>query len=109
MSLPCAADPLPSGKPVPSGATEISQLLISSRVAAPPTPYVADCASSAPALTTAANQTLYISHLSIRRDHPFRDAVVVKLRISAAHLDERFARRLHVAGFVRAAGLQADF
>src|SRR6266700_3847644 len=104
MSLPCAAVPLPSGRPVPSGATEMSQALTSSGVGARPTPYFGAWAKSA-AAAKASSSALHIAHTSVGGDFPDRDAVVVVLRIGAAGLDQRLAGGLHVAGFVSAAGL----
>src|SRR5260370_21342223 len=85
----------------------MSQALTSSGVGARPTPYFGACAKSAAAM--AISNALHIAHTSVGGNFPDRDAVVVVLGIGAADLEQRLAGRLHVAGFVSAARLQAGF
>src|SRR5204863_5086744 len=47
---------------------------------------------------------LNIADRSVRRDGPELDGVVMVDGIQPADLEQRLARRLHIAGFIRAAG-----
>src|SRR5262245_55685053 len=83
-----------------------------SGVGARPTPKPGDCAWSACAAISATKtaaaivkrlRAVAIADLSVRRDLPRLDAVVVILRVHPADLDQFGKRRLRVAGVVRAA------
>src|SRR5215216_6248577 len=85
-SSPCWTVPLPGGSPVPSAATSMSHPAICSGVAGLPKP---NCPSG-----------VDIAHLSIDRDGPRFDGVVVKYGVDPAGFHQLGDGRLHVAGLV---------
>src|SRR5882672_2605169 len=117
IGAPCAAVPLPAGKPVPSGRMLMSQAVMSASEIRAPSPGV--CASAAPEPTrsaqTASGLSVDMFDLPFAVDRPTREAVVVLVgeaeRIRrflglAALGDELGAQRLHAAGLVPGAALQ---
>src|SRR5262252_9355724 len=114
---PCAAVPLPVGRPVPSGRMLMSHAAISASEIFAPRP--GDCADAAPQASasarTARGLCVDMFHLPLAVDRPAREAVVVLVgegeRIRrflglAALGDELGAQRLHVSAFVPRAALQ---
>src|SRR5882672_902030 len=104
IGAPCAAVPLPAGKPVPSGRMLMSQAVMSASEIRAPSPGV--CASGL---------SVDMFDLPFAVDRPTREAVVVLVgeaeRIRrfpglAALGDELGAQRLHAAGLVPGAALQ---
>src|SRR3954451_17508661 len=91
-SFPCAIVPLPGGKPAPSGAISISQPAISSGLAGCPKP---KCPLG-----------VDIAYLSIGRDGPGLDGVVVIEGVDTSCLDQLGDRGLDVAGLVDGPALQ---
>src|SRR6266568_3689033 len=108
MSLPTAAVPLPGGRPLPSGITSMSMAFSSSAVGGRPTPNPGDCAAARVALqrmvmaSASRLRAIAIGHLAVARDPPHLNAVVVVLRVGAAHVNQLGKRRLGVPGFVGA-------
>src|SRR5215467_6030715 len=117
MGAPCAAVPLPGGRPVPSGRMLMSHAAISASEIFAPRP--GDCADAAPQasvrVSSARGLSVDMFHLPLAVDRPAREAVVVlvgerehvrRLLGLAALRDELGAQRLRVAAFVPCATLQ---
>src|SRR5450755_1090513 len=115
MSCPSSTEPLPSGKPVPSALTSMSQPAISAGVAALPKSkcrsrgsFGAPAAMHAIAANAANKQfarnslrcDLNIADFAACRDAPGLDGIVMVDRARAAHLAQLAVGRLHVTRFV---------
>src|SRR5712692_2405773 len=119
MRAPCAAMPLPRGRPVPSGRMLMSQALTSASATGWPRPGVSPAsAAAAPASASATgkqNLSVHMLDLPVAVDRPAGDAVEVLIG-EAEHRRRRLglpaqrhelgAGRLHVAAFVPGAALQ---
>src|SRR6185369_5632501 len=120
MGAPCAAVPLPGGKPAPSGMAAISQAAISASVIGLPSFGVSAATATGQNVRTseAASKVLrvYMLDLPGAADAPAREAVVVLVgepeRVGDRFLGftpcrhEVLAQRLRVAGLVPGAALQ---
>src|SRR5258706_14264735 len=115
MRPPCAAVPLPAGRPVPSGRMLMSHGLMSASVTG--WPRFGPCASAGEAASTASARNLRVdmAHLAFRVDRPARDGIAMLIgktrhregrRGLASRGDELGARRLRVAGLIPGAALQ---
>src|SRR5689334_8339320 len=118
IAAPCAAVPLPGGKPSPLGETLMSQAAISSAVIGLPRSgpaAKAPVAASAAAASAAPSSRVDMFHLAVALDSPARRAVVVLAdecrdglgALALATLgDDLRARRLRVSRLVPRAALQ---
>src|SRR5262245_33028375 len=116
MSFPAAAVAPPGGRPLPSGAMSMSIARISAGEAARPTPNVGDCDAIATPTDRATRtravvprvsgrsrlRAIAIGDLSVGRDLPRLDPVVVIVRVHAANLDQFGDGRLRITGVVGA-------
>src|SRR5579872_7415584 len=120
IGAPCAAVPLPFGKPVPSGRMLISQLAIeASSIGLPRCGVSASETLAVAASSRTAEKTTGLSvdmlNLAARSNTPACDRVVMLVGEAqyrrlfcqfAAHRDELGAGRLHIPRFVPCAALQ---
>src|SRR5439155_4777917 len=113
MAAPCAAVPLPFGRPVPSGRMWMSHAARSAWVSG--VPRFGPAANAGLVSKTKIRLRVNMAHASVGIDRPARDAVVVLAREHrhrryarrlAALRDDLGARRLHVALVVPGAALQ---
>src|ERR1700730_16172660 len=121
MAAPCAAVPLPGGKPLPSGPTLMSHSARSASLTGLPSPGLsaatAALASSASDAAMARRLAVNMLGLPFGVDRPAGDDVHVahrergyrRIDLGLAALGEHVAAgRLHIAGFVGGAALQHD-
>src|SRR5215813_4171863 len=113
MTAPCAAVPLPGGRPAPSGGMLTSHAATSAGVAVRPRPGVsvttaglAQPARVATQMPTATRLRVDIFHLAAPRHAPGLDGVVVEDDVAAMLGHQLFPRGLYLTGAVRRTTLQ---